>query len=295
MSSPRYLNTLTRGAPLLPPSLLGRASSPLVSFPVRPRISCRLASTKTLNPFYAAPPTETAPEPNPDPTPAPTPIFTAQQELSSLYVDHEFLAHKHHFNTHQLVKKLEGEGFERGQAEVLMRGLQGFIRQSAVRVKKEMLTKSDIENESYLFRAALRELRTEIQVMRRQNLASLQSGTATTIREMDALSTRLREDVGLMKSDIQLDMNTRKAETREEQKALEIRIQEVNNRLTIALGDLRTEMEAMKWEMTRRSLLTIFSSASAVLLFGYFLLYTSSAPSNQKDTLEKDSDLIMSG
>src|SRR4051812_1655043 len=92
--------------------------------------------------------------------------------------------------------------------------------------------------------------------MRRQNLASLQSGTATTIREMDALSTRLREDVGLMKSDIQLDMNTRKAETREEQKALEIRIQEVNNRLTIALGDLRTEMEAMKWEMTRRSLRT---------------------------------------
>jgi len=141
----------------------------------------------------------------------------------------------------------------------------------------------------------LKELRTEIQVLRRQNLASLQSGTATTIREMDALSTRLREDIGLMKSDIQLDMNTRKAETREEQKALEIRIQEVNNRLTIALGDLRTEMEAMKWEMTRRSLLTIFSSASAVLLFGYFLLYTTSAPLAQKDALEKDSDLIMSG
>jgi len=112
---------------------------------------------------------------------------------------------------------------------------------------------------------------------------------------MDALSTRLREDIGLMKSDIQLDMNTRKAETREEQKSLEIRIQEVNNRLTIALGDLRTEMEAMKWEMTRRSLLTIFTSASAVLLFGYFLLYTRSAPQAQKDTLEKDSDLIMSG
>ena len=57
-----------------------------------------------------------------------------------------------------------------------------------------------------------------------------------------------------MKNDIQLEMNTRKTDTREEQKTLEIRIQEVNNRLTIALGDLRTEMEGMKWEMTRRSL-----------------------------------------
>lgn len=54
---------------------------------------------------------------------------------------------------------------------------------------------------------------------------------------------------------IQVDMNNRKSESKEEQNQLEQEIQDLNNRFTISLSDLKTEIEQnIKWDATRRSL-----------------------------------------
>lgn len=67
-----------------------------------------------------------------------------------------------------------------------------------------------------------------------------------------------------------MDMNNRKAETRTEIKGFDINIEvgftsvrisdradhiqkEINNKFTISLGDLRTEIESVKWDATRRA------------------------------------------
>lgn len=66
-------------------------------------------------------------------------------------------------------------------------------------------------------------------------------------------------------------MNNRKAETRTEIKGFDINIEvgftvshindrtnhiqkEINNKFTISLGDLRTEIESVKWDATRRAI-----------------------------------------
>lgn len=51
-----------------------------------------------------------------------------------------------------------------------------------------------------------------------------------------------------------MDMNNRKAENRSDQKSLDIDIEEINNKFTISLGDLRTEIESAKWDATRRAI-----------------------------------------
>jgi hypothetical protein len=75
-----------------------------------------------------------------------------------------------------------------------------------------------------------------------------------------------------------MDMNNRKSETRSDQKTFDISIevrfagiqlvpkdssltcvrlmpsQEINNKFTISLGDLRTEIEQAKWDATRRAI-----------------------------------------
>lgn len=68
-----------------------------------------------------------------------------------------------------------------------------------------------------------------------------------------------------------MDMNNRKAETRTEIKGFDINIEvgftfghvgsranyaqkEINNKFTISLGDLRTEIESVKWDATRRAI-----------------------------------------
>jgi hypothetical protein len=84
--------------------------------------------------------------------------------------------------------------------------------------------------------------------MRRNDMQMLQNELSLITREVDALEQRLNEDVANMKNDVQLDMNNRKNETREDQKVMDMKIQEINNKFTIRLGDIRTEIEAVRWE-----------------------------------------------
>ena len=54
-------------------------------------------------------------------------------------------------------------------------------------------------------------------------------------------------------------MNHRKTEVNDENNALEQEIQDLNNRFTIFLSDLRTEIEqSIKWDATRRALALVF-------------------------------------
>jgi prophage DNA circulation protein len=102
--------------------------------------------------------------------------------------------------------------------------------------------------ESYLFKAALSELRTEVQVMRRNDMQMLQTEMSLTTREVDQLGQALSEGLADMKNEIQMDVNNRRNETREDQKSMDMKIQEINNKFTIRLGDIRTEIEAVRWE-----------------------------------------------
>ncbi|KAI8353879.1 hypothetical protein B0O80DRAFT_386513 [Mortierella sp. GBAus27b] len=160
----------------------------------------------------------------------------------------------HHFNTNKTVSKLEKNGFERGQAEGIMRAIKAFIRQHTNRIRKNMLNKGDLENETYLFKAALTELRTELQILRKNDAAALAIKSEIISREIDSLNQKLREDIANVKSDIAIDMNSRKSDVREEQKALEIRIHSISNHYMAQLGDMRTKMEAAKWETIRKGM-----------------------------------------
>ncbi|CAG8487075.1 2235_t:CDS:2 [Diversispora eburnea] len=142
-----------------------------------------------------------------------------------------------------VVKDLEGYGFSRGQAEAIMRVLEALLNNSS-RIRSFMLSKADLEN----------DFRTEIQINRKKNLSDISSETAEIQREVSALKQKFQENIATMNNGIQLDINNRKAEVREEQKKMELNIQELNNKFTIASGDIRTEIEAMKWETTRMAL-----------------------------------------
>jgi hypothetical protein len=152
---------------------------------------------------------------------------------------------------------------------------------STASLRQTMLTTSDLENESYLFKAALSELRTEVQVLRRNDTQTLQSEATLITREVDALAQRLSEDIGNMKSEISLDMNNRKNDVREEQKAIDMRIQEINNKFTISLGDVRTDLEAVRWETIWKGMSGVVVAGIVVASLGYLLLNHSDKKSRE--------------
>ncbi|RXK37730.1 hypothetical protein M231_04979 [Tremella mesenterica] len=164
---------------------------------------------------------------------------------------------QHPFDTHAFVTYLEKSQLEPGVARTLMQAVRELIVRRGDRTRESMLGREDMENVAYLFRAALSELRTELSVRARNDGAALKAMAGAIRREVDQLEQKMKEDVGTLKHDIEMDMNNRKSETRSELKGFDIAIEEINNKFTISLGDLRTEIESAKWDATRRAIAII--------------------------------------
>jgi ABC-type Zn uptake system ZnuABC Zn-binding protein ZnuA len=105
--------------------------------------------------------------------------------------------------------------------------------------------------ETYLYKAALSELATELKMIRKNDHATLKSEIDAILRDLDALSQRFRDDISTIKSDILIDMNNQQSDIREETKVMAMKIQELNNKLTVMCSDLRTDIETMKFQSTK--------------------------------------------
>ncbi|KAI8888433.1 hypothetical protein K501DRAFT_329798 [Backusella circina FSU 941] len=178
---------------------------------------------------------------------------------------------QHHFDTNNMVLALEKDGLTKSQSVVLMNGIKHKLRESIAKLDQDLLHRSDLENESYLFNAALSELRTEIQVMRQKDIQLLKSDTMMITREVEALGQKLNEDVDYVKNEIALDMESRKNETRSGQKEIDITIQELNNKFTVQLGEVKTSLEAVRWETIWKGLAGVAGSAIVIAGIAYYL------------------------
>jgi len=115
----------------------------------------------------------------------------------------------------------------------------------------------DLDNQAYLFRAALSELRTEITLRRRNESAAISTSLAAMRRDVDALNNKMKADIDNMKHEIQMDVDNRKNESKTDLKKQDIVIEEVLNKAIITLGDLRTVMEEVKWDNMRKAVVTL--------------------------------------
>ncbi|KAF8761444.1 hypothetical protein RHS01_01097 [Rhizoctonia solani] len=169
------------------------------------------------------------------------------------------------FDTHRFVTALE-RTFPTPIARTLMRATRALLVVRFGRVKQEIFGVRDLDNQAYLFRAALSELRTELTMRTRSEFAALRTASNALRREVDALNGKMKEDIATLKHDIDMDINNRKNETRADAKVNEIAIeQELNHRATIKISDLRTEIEQAKWVNVSRGVLGVLSLVSLVI------------------------------
>ncbi|RKP09261.1 hypothetical protein THASP1DRAFT_22869 [Thamnocephalis sphaerospora] len=175
------------------------------------------------------------------------------------------------FDTYRLVTQLEEHGFTRGQAEVIMEAMSELLTHGGTETRRQMLDKDDLENERYLFRAALDELRTEIEVLRRTDHATLKAESDTVARDVDVLTQRLREGIATLRQENQVVMNSRKLEQRADEKEMDVRVQDLNDQLMVKLGEVRTQVEAMKMAATRNAMVMVFWTGALVMVIGYMI------------------------
>lgn len=160
----------------------------------------------------------------------------------------------HHFDTYTLVQDLTKGGFEQDHSITIMKAVRGLLDVNIHLAKDGLISKSDVENERYLFNAACSELRTSIETSRLSESERQRSQRNQLQHEVDLLSQRMNQELLSLKDDLKSMFNDRKMATREEQRTLEKKIQELNYQITVALNsDSKSEVEGLRWILTRRA------------------------------------------
>ncbi|KAJ1984177.1 hypothetical protein H4R34_000831 [Dimargaris verticillata] len=178
----------------------------------------------------------------------------------------------HPFDSFQVVQQLRNDGgFTTTQAIALMECLRACLTEGITSVHGDMLRKADLDNSAHLFKAALTELRTEIRVLREIDKAALKAELDGAEQDIDSIRHRLNEDMVNLKSEVQIDLNQYKSDQRASVQTMEEALQETNDRFVLSLGIVRTEMEAVKWETTRKGIMSIYGGVAVVALIWMLL------------------------
>lgn len=173
----------------------------------------------------------------------------------------------HHFDTFTLVKDLEGGGFSEEQSVTIMKAVRGQLAINLDVAKEGLVSKSDVENETYLFRAACSELRTEILNTRKSSSTHTRTQLSHLQHTYDILSQRVSQEALSLKDDLRGMLNDRRMAVRMQSQIRDGEISELNYKISVVLGsEQKSEVEGLRWVLTRRAAMAI--GLMAVLILG---------------------------
>lgn len=112
--------------------------------------------------------------------------------------------------------------------------------------------------ETYLFRAACSELRTELRNTRATASEKQRSERTALQHEVDILSQRVTQDSAALKDELRGMFDDRKMAVRTDRRVAENEIQTLNYRIALRLtSEMRSEVEGLRWVLTRRTVLAL--------------------------------------
>ncbi|KAL2874138.1 hypothetical protein SGCOL_010726 [Colletotrichum sp. CLE4] len=199
----------------------------------------------------------------------------------------------HHFDSYSLVKDLEGGGYSKDQAITLMKAIRAILAQNLDVAQESLVSKSDVENETYLFRAACSELSTEVK--NNQKLADEEMRQKRTLlqHEVDILTQGLNQELLTLNDNVRGMFNDRKMAVREEQKAGDSVIQQINYKISLHLSsDAKSEIEGLRWILIRRSVIGILFMAVLTLGTLRYGTYVSHSKQAEAERMKKQAEMI---
>jgi hypothetical protein len=236
-----------------------------MAHPMDPSSSSTYAEDSSNSASSSAPPSNPPPTTN---SPSPPNGEQSSSNLPSTVRHHNTRtpAYTHPpFHTHAFFTALE-KTFPTETARSLMRATRALLVDRLGRVRREGLTFKDLDNQAYLFRAALSELRSELTLTTKNESAAVQAATTALRREVDRLDVKMKEDIAKLKHEVQIELDNRKNEVKDEFTRKDIAIEELLNKSIVGISDLRTDVEEVKWDNMRRAVGGLFAFASIVII-----------------------------
>ena len=166
--------------------------------------------------------------------------------------------YEHHFDTYSLVQDLIKHGYTEDQAVTLMKAIRLMLAVNLDLAKEGLVSKSDTENETYLFRAACSELRTTLATSRQTEMQRQRTQRAHLTHEADILNQKTTQDLLTLKEEMKAMFHNRKMAVQEDKRKLDSSISELNYKITVLLNsDAKSDVESLRWVLTRRAAMAI--------------------------------------
>ncbi|KKA29718.1 hypothetical protein TD95_003822, partial [Thielaviopsis punctulata] len=177
----------------------------------------------------------------------------------------------HPFDSFTAATRLHQGGYTLAQSVLLMKSIRGHLTSRLAAARAQLVSKSDVENEIYLFRAACSELGNEIKNTRRVADEEMRSQRTQLQHELDILSQSISQEIAGMNDAVKGMIGDRSMMRREEHKARESAIQQLNYKISIMLtSDAKADIETIRWILIRRAVLGIlFMAVISISLMRY--------------------------
>lgn len=146
-----------------------------------------------------------------------------------------------------------------------MNSMTEVIDESIRSMTRNMVTKSEQEKAIYTQKVDFGQLKTELQLMERNDLATLKAENDRLMADLEKLKQRLREEITRTQAGVRLDLNLEKGRLRDENGQQEIKIREVETRIETEIAGLRTAIQTSK-ATTLQYLVTFVTGCSALLM-----------------------------
>ncbi|CAO3663882.1 unnamed protein product [Umbelopsis vinacea] len=186
---------------------------------------------------------------------------------SSLMVRENNSIPAYHFDTFKFVRRLEEEGFTLEQSEAIMSNLREVIDESMLNLSKVMVTKAEQEKTVYTYKVDFASLKSEIQLLEKNDFSMMKAENERLQGEIEKLRQKLREEITRTQANVRLDLNLEKGRIRDEASAQEIKIKETDTRIESEIAGLRTQMEAIKFQILQYMVGTITGAGALILAY----------------------------
>ncbi|KAI8876134.1 DUF1640-domain-containing protein [Backusella circina FSU 941] len=173
----------------------------------------------------------------------------------------------YHFDTFKLVHKLEKHDFTRQQSEAIMVALRAVLSDSMTELTTPMVTKAEQEKAVYMYKVDFAQLRSEVQLLEKNDFSLMKAENERLQSQVDRLRQRLREEISRSQADVRLDLNLEKGRIRDEASGQDIKMRETDTRIESEIGSLRTQMEAIKFQILQYMIGTITGAGALFLAY----------------------------
>ncbi|TWU77355.1 hypothetical protein ED733_005630 [Metarhizium rileyi] len=201
--------------------------------------------------------------------------------------------HVHHFDSYSLVKQLEDGGYSREQAVTSMKAIRTLLALNLDVAQKSLVSKSDVENETYLFQAACSELSAEVKNNRRLQEEQMRQQRTHLQHEVDILTQSVNQELLTLNDAVRGLFNDRNMTVREEQKSVESAIQKINYKMSILLSsDSKSEIEGVRWVLIRRSVVGLVFLAILTLGMIRYTTYLAQQKKKESERRKKERERL---